>query len=327
MSRSQFGQNHPANRNLVPGKSLSNQGIGHGLSTIFRGKNGIRSGWILLLFLVIYAALTFAAQYAFNSIPTLKNWAAAQAHGGMTPISSIAFIGLEAVFLFLSVGLVSRMDRRSFRDYALPLQKNIGWRLLQGAITGAVMASALIVLIALCGGYTFGGLAIHGATIAKNGLLYVLGFFLVGLVEEFSFRGFMQSVLQRALGFWPAAVALSLLFGAIHLPNSGESWKGVLLIVPFGLLASLALRRTGSLWFFIGVHAAFDCCIAFIYSSPMTGLTAQGHLLNASFHGPSWLTGGTVGPTGSVFAFVVVILASWALLILFPKRAGIPSPK
>ena len=158
------------------------------------------------------------------------------------------------------------------------------------------MASALIVLIALCGGYTFGGLAIHGATIAKNGLLYVLGFFLVGMVEEFSFRGFMQSVLQRALGFWPAAVALSLVFGAIHLPNSGESWKGVLLIVPFGLLASLALRRTGSVWFFIGAHAAFDYCTAFIYSSPMTGLKAQGHLLNASFHGPSWLTGGSVRP-------------------------------
>ncbi len=122
MSRWQFEQSHPANSNPVPGKSISKQGIGQGLSTLFRGEKGIRSGWILLLFLVIYAGLTFAAQYAFNSVPALRSWAAAQPRGGMTPVSGIAFTGLEAAVLFLSVGLVSRVDRRSFRDYALPLE-------------------------------------------------------------------------------------------------------------------------------------------------------------------------------------------------------------
>jgi hypothetical protein len=37
-----------------------------------------------------------------------------------------------------------------------------------------------------------------------------------------------------------------------------------------------------------------------------------GHLLNSSFHGPAWLTGGSVGPEGSVLVFVVIV-AMWVL--------------
>jgi membrane protease YdiL (CAAX protease family) len=87
----------------------------------------------------------------------------------------------------------------------------------------------------------------------------------------------------------------------------------------------MALRRTGSLWFFIGAHFAFDYCNVFVYSLPMAGLIAQGHLLNASFHGPYWLTGGTVGPTGSVFFLVVLALTALTVHFAFPKRAGVPT--
>ena len=31
-----------------------------------------------------------------------------------------------------------------------------------------------------------------------------------------------------------------------------------------------------------------------------------GHLLSSSFQGPDWLTGGSVGPEGSVLVFVVM---------------------
>ena len=37
-----------------------------------------------------------------------------------------------------------------------------------------------------------------------------------------------------------------------------------------------------------------------------SGTMVQGHLLNPSFHGAAWLTGGTVGPEGSVLVFVVI---------------------
>jgi hypothetical protein len=40
-----------------------------------------------------------------------------------------------------------------------------------------------------------------------------------------------------------------------------------------------------------------------------------GRLTNSSFHGPDWLTGGSVGPEGSYLVFVVI----GALWVLFDR--------
>ena len=78
-----------------------------------------------------------------------------------------------------------------------------------------------------------------------------------------------------------------------------------------------------ALWFAVGLHAAFDWGETFLFSVPDSGIVAPGHLLNSSFHGPAWLTGGTVGPEGRVMAFVVVGLAAAAFVLVYPKN---PSP-
>jgi len=62
------------------------------------------------------------------------------------------------------------------------------------------------------------------------------------------------------------------------------------------MLGCMMLRRTGNLWFMVGFHAASDYAETFIYSTPDSGMLAQGHMLNSWFHGPRWLTGGTIGP-------------------------------
>jgi membrane protease YdiL (CAAX protease family) len=77
----------------------------------------------------------------------------------------------------------------------------------------------------------------------------------------------------------------------------------------FGLFACFTLRRTGNLWFAIGLHAASDYAETFIYSVPDSGMLAKGHLVNASFHGPRWLTGGSIGPEGSVIDFALFLLS------------------
>ena len=80
------------------------------------------------------------------------------------------------------------------------------------------------------------------------------------------------------------------------------------------------LLQTGNIWFAIGTHAAFDWGETFVYSVPDSGLPAQGHLFNSSFHGPFWLTGGSVGPEGSAFAILVLLIGALAIHFLFPVR-------
>ena len=116
--------------------------------------------------------------------------------------------------------------------------------------------------------------------------LWGVVFLCVGLFEEFLFRGYAQFTLATGIGFWPAATALSAAFGALHLANSGEDKVGALSVFVIGMFFCLTLRRTGNLWFAVGLHAAFDWGETFLFSVPDSGLVAPGHLLNSSVSRP-----------------------------------------
>jgi len=166
----------------------------------------------------------------------------------------------------------------------------------------------LMLALRVSGTFDFGGLAIHGVRILKFAAFYALLFLTVGFFEEFSVRGYVQFTLTQSMGFWPAAILLSTIFGALHYSNQGEGWLGLLGAGFIGLFFCLTLRRTGSLWFAVGFHAAWDWGESYFYSVPDSGEIAPGHLMNSSFHGARWLTGGSIGPEGSVLVFVVIAL-------------------
>jgi membrane protease YdiL (CAAX protease family) len=131
----------------------------------------------------------------------------------------------------------------------------------------------------------------------------------------------------KGIGFWPAAILLSLLFGRVHLENPGEGWVGAAGVVMIGLVFAFALRRTGSLWLVVGWHASFDFGETFLYSVPNSGIVFEGHLSNASLmQGKVWLTGGTVGPEGSVFSFLTMGILAIAIHFLFPAKKSEPAP-
>ena len=116
---------------------------------------------------------------------------------------------------------------------------------------------------------------------------------------------------------------LSAGFGAVHLGNPGEGWVGAAGVVLVGLFFCFTLRRTGNLWYAVGLHASFDWGETFLYSVPNSGVVMQGHLSNSLLHGPKWLTGGTVGPEGSVFCFVTMGLQFLVVMLLFPKKKAV----
>ena len=68
------------------------------------------------------------------------------------------------------------------------------------------------------------------------------------------------------------------------------------------------------------MHASFDFGETFLYSVPDSGLVFPGHLSNSTISGPAWLTGGSVGPEGSVFDFVMLVLFFFVIHLLYPPR-------
>ena len=199
-----------------------------------------------------------------------------------------------------------------------------GKRFWTGAVWGFAGISALMFALLAFGGFEFGHVVLHGVRFAKFAAFWALFFLLVGLFEEFWLRGYSQFTLARGIGFWPAAVALSCGFGLIHLRNEGEHWNGALGAAVIGLFFCLTLRRTGSLWFAVGFHAAWDWGLTFFYSVPDSGTVWPGHLLNSSLHGPHWLTGGSVGPEGSLLCFVLIALIWMAFARVYPGDRDAP---
>jgi uncharacterized protein len=291
------------------------------IQTIFLGPNGIRAGWRLLIFVFVVFLVSRGVSFTIRHTPAVRDFLNSQPRNEFTPTSLIVTEGLQALLLFACVGIMALIEKRTMADYGLPLNQAFGLRFWQGVPLGFVMLSLLLAMIAALHGFSLDGVAVGGPLALKYGALYFIGFIIVGFFEEFSFRGYLQSTLGSGIGFWPAAILLSILFGAVHLGNPGEAKIGAFMAGSFGLVCAFALWRTGNLWLPIGMHASWDWGETYFYGTPDSGLLAQGHFLNSAQHGPAWLSGGSVGPEGSWLVFAILIILAISIHFLFPSKA------
>ena len=99
-------------------------------------------------------------------------------------------------------------------------------------------------------------------------VFFLLNMILVGVAEEFVFRGIVaQTLLERygtsRAGVWKACLLSGVLFGAAHLTNLfGSAPFGVLMQCVFaaslGTLFAAVYFRTGNVWVTVFLHAAMD---------------------------------------------------------------------
>jgi hypothetical protein len=233
--------------------------------------------------------------------------------------------------IFCAAWIMSRLENRKFGEYGLPLAGAFGKLFWIGVLLGATEISVVVGSMAAFGGYHFGSLAIHGRPLLRWAAIWLVFFLIVGFYEEFLLRGYIQFTLGRGMGFWPAAVLLSVVFGGLHVTNPGENWAGILGIVLIGLFWCLTLRVTGTLWLAVGMHTAFDFGETFLYSVPDSGVVFPGHLSDSTLSGPAWLTGGTAGPEASAFDFLMLSLFFFGFFLMYRRNRKLepssPSPR
>lgn len=271
-------------------------------NTIFRGPDGIRVGWRIVIYVLIGAGLFLLIVAVAGLVLRGRHVQFSQ----LTPLGTGINEGLILVLAGIPALIMSRVERRTWGEYGLPVQHAFGRDFWTGGFIGFAAISLCLLAIFLLHGFRLTGLAIHGNTIPIATISWVLAFIVVGLAEEFSFRGYLQYTLTQGIGFWPTAILLSILFGLAHKGNPGESKAGLASVVCFALLFCLFLRRTGNLWLPVGFHFGWDWGQTFFYGVPDSGLLPYHNLFNCAFSGPRWLTGGTVGPEASVFTPIVL---------------------
>jgi CAAX protease family protein len=85
------------------------------------------------------------------------------------------------------------------------------------------------------------------------------------------------------------------------------------------VLLCISVRITGSLWWAVGWHAAFDFGQLFIIGTPNGGRIPQGRLFDVTFQGPAWITGGELGTEASYF-MIPATIATFFYVYFFLRR-------
>ncbi len=123
--------------------------------------------------------------------------------------------------------------------------------------------------------------------------------------------------------FWQATWTTSTAFGFFHTSNNGENAIGIFAASLVGIVFCVSVRVTGSAWWAIGCHAAWDWAETYFYGTPDSGLVPERHLLSTMPVGNVVWSGGADGPEGSLLVVPVVLLLLALLLILFRRSKSV----
>lgn len=276
----------------------------------------LRPGWRLLIWLAIYiGVMILVGLIVFELIHPRER-------AFLDP--SRLIVGdllLTLIPALVATAVLATVEGRSFADYYVPGRGLFAGPFWWGLLWGVLSISLLVGLIALRGGYRIDGLAATDRSLLYGLLLWVAASLTIGIVEEFTFRAYILRTLAEGIGFWPAAVLLSLGFGALHyFTKPYERWEDFASTGLLGLFLCFTIRRTRTIAFAVGWHAAFDWGSMYLYSGRNAGEFAVRHLLATRWTGPDWLTGGRLGPEASWFVFFIIALLFGGFALAFRQN-------
>jgi membrane protease YdiL (CAAX protease family) len=219
---------------------------------------------------------------------------------GPMGLSGLQIVKYAAVWggVFLLVGCMEEGSMRCYLQFTLTRGLNFWW--------------AAAAICGLCG---YLALRVQGNGTWGVYIIATLGFVPCLL---------LQLNKSRCSGFWQAAWVTSTLFGALHTGNSGENWIGIFAAAFIGFVFCVSIWVTGSAWWAIGCHAAWDWAETYFYGTADSGFVAPGHLLTTSTSGKPLWSGGTDGPEGSILVIPIVLLILAWLLVVYRRPRPTP---
>ncbi len=216
-------------------------------------------------------------------------------HFGPAALSGAPIFGFAALWAvaFLCTGFFEEGSFRCYLLYTITRGINFWWAL---GMAGAV---CLWLLLAAKG----------------NGVWGVYIVILLGLAPCL----LLHLKKSQSAGFWQAAWVTSMLFGLLHTFNGGENLIGIFAAAAMGFVFCVSVRVTGSAWWAIGCHAAWDWAESYFYGTADSGMVVKGHYLTTSPAGNVLWSGGADGPEGSLLVLGVILLLLVALIVLYGR--------
>lgn len=226
---------------------------------------------------------------------------------------------LALILMIIAFGLVARLLDK-IPGSLLEVQ-GLGTKgnWLRNAVVGAGLGALLVALGVGC----IVAFGVYAPVFAPNYLHFAVIIWIcitAAALEEVATRGYPFQVLSLAIGVWPAAALLSLLFGALHLLNPHHSFLGFANTVLVGMLLAFMVIRTGTLWMAIGFHFAWNFTLGTLFGLPVSGVDIFLALVKARAEGHPLLTGGDYGLEASLTGTIVILLGFAVVHLAAPKN-------
>src|SRR6266850_1793995 len=284
------------------------------LQQIFIKPTGrLRSGWRLLIFLLLFLAMLFvigtAARIGYAVVIQIVP----------SPRLGVYFENLVFRFTVLTAALVAAFICTRWLEglpwRAIGLSFHVGWLrdFLIGSIIGIASLALATIIATAGGGLTFTIFSGNVSQVIKTLVSSAVLFVLAALAEEALFRGYPLQTMARAGLAGLGVLITSVVFAGIHMGNPNfKDGLPLLNLVLAGVWFGIAYLRTRSLWFPLGIHWAWNWALGSLFGLPVSGVTtlAPHSLLRGTDLGPAWLTGGGFGIEGGIACTVALILST-----------------
>jgi len=157
--------------------------------------------------------------------------------------------------------------------------------------------------------WSFGGVHIIGSEkLGMASIGYLSFFFLVAIVEEVVFRGYLLQMITDHFNYKIGIAISGIGFAIIHLENDYFTWIAFCNLALGGILMSLLYLKYRSLYAPIAFHWAWNYFQGNILGFDVSGNSVLG-LLDIEVGAPNWLSGGNFGLEGSVITCILLFVS------------------
>lgn len=258
-------------------------------------KNEVRSGWKFAIYVAFFLIFWVATGLTL-SIFVSRSASNFDSQLALLALNEIALFVPAVVAMALTIRFVDHRPLSTFGIGFVP-----GWK--RHFVSGILLSAGMLAVL-VAGSKALGVVSVRwtggnapGATILGTFALLLLA----ALNEELVFRGFPLQILIDGLGEWPGMIAMSALFGAMHLSNPNAGVLGTLNTIIAGMLLSLAYVRTRSLWMSYAIHVGWNVGLGFVLGFALSGIDIAS-LWTTEVTGSNTILGGKYGPEGGLLA-------------------------
>ncbi|MGQ4832559.1 MAG: CPBP family intramembrane glutamic endopeptidase [Candidatus Asgardarchaeia archaeon] len=257
----------------------------------------------LLFEVILFMTLWYALAVALSMVRI-------EIYGSSLDLHLLVFTILVAVYF----------SKKHFENpiSSLGFEINLKMALLSlGFFLLGVMAIGLIVVLFL-------SLDLATIEIAKENIAFetfiitFLNFFILAMIEEIVFRGYMISVLKKAFSALNSILISGLLFALLHIFTPNFSIISFIQLFTAGALLGFAYIKTRNIYTVTAFHFAWNISEGLIFGLPVSGHRYQGIIKINPLD--NILTGGAYGPEGGLIGVVITVLI-FIMLIIFYCRS------